>query len=357
MGTCFKVEAPHQCNPVTNEGCDTAAGEACDFGINGFQCYPAPNTLGLCEKCGGEDELSCKGGLTCAGGKCARFCCNDSDCGGGFCNTTTGTGVKDLGVCTPRECNSNGDCKDPSKPICNPKLALCTECAVDGDCKDSSKPSCIDGACKALGDCCEPTKDVPGCTDTKIKECVCEEDSYCCDMEWDATCVKEVAEFGCGLCSGQCTKETDCKDASKPICEDNTCIAKCTKNSDCKNPDKSVCIPGSGKCVQCVTHEDCESVSSPVCDTSTNSCVGCKADGDCKDANKPFCNTKSGACVACKANSDCKDVSKPICDTASGSCVQCNTDSDCKDAAKPSCSTGGVCGKAGNCCEVVDGFA
>ena len=329
-GACFKIAAPHKCNPVTNEGCDTAAGEACNFGQAGFQCYPAPNDRKLCEACS-EEAGFCEGGMVCFEGKCAKFCCDDGDCGGGFCNTAI-TGVAGLGVCTPKECSENGDCKDASKPVCVAEMATCAECGADTDCKDASKPTCVGGSCKAVGNCCEATADIPGCTDAKIKECVCAKDDFCCKTEWDAQCVQQVAEFGCGLCEGQCATEADCKDPSKPICEDNACTAKCAKDTDCKSFDKPVCVASSGKCVQCVTSKDCEDASKPVCDTATNTCVGCKEDGDCKDAAKPLCEAKTGTCVECKG------------------------DADCKDAAKPICSPAGACGKAGNCCEETPGF-
>jgi len=38
---------------------------------------------------------------------------------------------------------------------------------------------------------------LPGCNDHKIQECVCESQSYCCDGEWDWTCVQTVHLNGC----------------------------------------------------------------------------------------------------------------------------------------------------------------
>ncbi len=36
-----------------------------------------------------------------------------------------------------------------------------------------------------------------GCDDTCINDCVCAQDAFCCDSEWDSVCVGEVATFGC----------------------------------------------------------------------------------------------------------------------------------------------------------------
>lgn len=109
-GSCITVDANAgiECNPVTNAGCDTAAGEACDFSADGFTCYPAPNDAALCGACDQSAGPYCAGGMTCPGDKCAKFCCNDGDCGAnGKCDTTL-TGM-DVGLCVV----SDGDAGVP----------------------------------------------------------------------------------------------------------------------------------------------------------------------------------------------------------------------------------------------------
>lgn len=52
-------------------------------------------------------------------------------------------------------------------------------------------------------ECCH-THDVPGCAPNwsdAVQECVCEQDSYCCNNRWDSLCVSEVDSLGCGSCS------------------------------------------------------------------------------------------------------------------------------------------------------------
>jgi hypothetical protein len=49
-------------------------------------------------------------------------------------------------------------------------------------------------------DCCIPSM-VGGCADTQLEACVCGQDSYCCDNEWDAICVT-IAQNNCGACAG-----------------------------------------------------------------------------------------------------------------------------------------------------------
>ena len=103
MGSCVMIDANNVCNPVTNEGCDTMAGAACDVGMNGFQCYPDGNTQDVCQDCGVTGTDYCKAGSTCLV-QCAKYCCDNSDCGGGVCTKTLDGmaifgGAPNLGVC------------------------------------------------------------------------------------------------------------------------------------------------------------------------------------------------------------------------------------------------------------------
>jgi hypothetical protein len=93
-GACVEIAGGDECNPVTNEGCDTEAGEACDSGEDGFMCYPPPNENALCTECS-EDAGFCAPGHVCVGGLCARWCCTDQDCGDdGVCS-----GEGNIGYC------------------------------------------------------------------------------------------------------------------------------------------------------------------------------------------------------------------------------------------------------------------
>lgn len=90
-GACVTIGGDVACNPVTNEGCED--GSACDAAEEGFTCYPPPNEVALCEPCG-EAEGWCAPGHVCIGGGCARWCCDDADCGPqGTCDTSVGDGV------------------------------------------------------------------------------------------------------------------------------------------------------------------------------------------------------------------------------------------------------------------------
>ncbi len=51
--------------------------------------------------------------------------------------------------------------------------------------------------------CCAPQPE-PGCASPVIEACVCSIDPYCCETEWDHTCVAEVTREGCGECDNDC---------------------------------------------------------------------------------------------------------------------------------------------------------
>jgi hypothetical protein len=106
-GACVTVKAgtAYGCNPVTNEGCDGAKGEACDLGAdaNGnsaYQCFPDGNTEAICKTCDNQGGPFCAAGLHCDTSACARYCCDDSDCGAGnTCVKEFPQGVEAVGVC------------------------------------------------------------------------------------------------------------------------------------------------------------------------------------------------------------------------------------------------------------------
>jgi hypothetical protein len=100
MGACVQLGGTIACNPVTNAGC--VAGDACDTdGAGGFVCYPPPNTEALCDACGPNAAGYCQGGMACYSvtDTCARFCCNDGDCGTGVCDLTYFGAGSPVGIC------------------------------------------------------------------------------------------------------------------------------------------------------------------------------------------------------------------------------------------------------------------
>ena len=94
-----------ECNPVSQEGCDFAAGEECDLEQSGnFVCFPSGNTEPPCAVCDNGNGPWCQPGMHCHEGMCRRYCCDDSDCGPSLtCNKMVATfmDTPQVGLCLP----------------------------------------------------------------------------------------------------------------------------------------------------------------------------------------------------------------------------------------------------------------
>jgi len=90
-----------KCNPVTNEPCSEVCG---NYGLGKFQCYTVTSMVGLCADCSTD---ICGGGYACpadadwpGGERCAKYCCEDSDCGSGVCfKDGISTSAAPVGIC------------------------------------------------------------------------------------------------------------------------------------------------------------------------------------------------------------------------------------------------------------------
>jgi hypothetical protein len=214
------------CNPVTNEGCNTAAGQACDFGENGFQCYDPPNDKDLCQACG-QQAGYCKGGQTCVGSKCAKFCCDDGDCGKGKCDKEAIGAGSPLGICLTEGSGGSGgsggaapapDCKAPKE---SPTKGACF---TGKGCNPVTNDTCNTAAGEACDlsnggtfECFPAPNDVALCG--------------ACDNANGPFCLAGSACLG-GKCAKYCCDDTDCSEGA-------TCGAK---GSD----GVGFCIEGSG---------------------------------------------------------------------------------------------------------------
>jgi hypothetical protein len=136
--------------------------------------------------------------------------------GGGGDDTTSGgttTGVADTGDTGGSSSGDDGgmagDCCTPSPmPGCpaDPAIEMCV-CALDAFCCDNewdaqctqeADQDCAAG-CAFGTDCCMPHP-TAGCDDMAVETCVCNEDPFCCDQEWDGLCVDQVTSLMCGMC-------------------------------------------------------------------------------------------------------------------------------------------------------------
>jgi hypothetical protein len=94
------------CNPVTNEPCDTAAAAACDFSDVGVTCYGEGNTAQPGAPCDTGAGEFCVPMYHCDGatqsnpvGVCKKFCCANTDCGSGESCTAFDAALGTFGLC------------------------------------------------------------------------------------------------------------------------------------------------------------------------------------------------------------------------------------------------------------------
>jgi hypothetical protein len=95
-GSCVTL-GPQACNPITNEGCKSELGEACDVVGGAFVCVSQTHGSPLCSGCGATGF--CGPGATCYGALCAEYCCTDDDCGGGTCSAAVPLPLPGVGIC------------------------------------------------------------------------------------------------------------------------------------------------------------------------------------------------------------------------------------------------------------------
>ena len=133
------------------------------------------------------------------------------------------------------------------------------------------------GVCSGYGspveppaDCCQP-QGQGGCgSDPGLEACVCEADSFCCDVEWDDQCVAEIEGFGCGTCGGGggCDDGTCGDDESCETCPEDcgpcdpgpgtSCCVAADEAAGCSDPDIESCVCGEDPfCCDTIWDETC----------------------------------------------------------------------------------------------------
>ncbi|RLB58379.1 MAG: hypothetical protein DRI90_16830 [Deltaproteobacteria bacterium] len=227
------------------EGDDEGAGSLCDPGSNIFCRCPGgePGTKACLED--GESFDECVVGPS-------------EPCPDRPSSSTSGVGGSQL-VCEPGTsvyCTCD-DSADGSK-TCDHEGSGFGPCICSGGVGGG-------GGGTAGGECCN-VHETPGCGTTEIETCVCAQDSYCCDTEWDATCVAEVTQFGCGTCDATGTKPLFAPCIAGTECQSGMCpmgyctITGCTGYADCGGMSVGECVQLDGQptCApSCTVQNDC----------------------------------------------------------------------------------------------------
>jgi hypothetical protein len=151
----------------------------------------------------------------------------------------SGTGTGDCCVA-----HTTGGCATASVQtcVCN-QDSFCCDVQWDNTCVSIAQNSCSACGGGPNQGCCT-VQDTPGCTDSSIQACVCATDAWCCTNKWDAVCVNKV---GTSLCAPSCTpngKGACCQDNGTPGCEIGA-VETCVCNEDpfcCSEEWDALCV-------------------------------------------------------------------------------------------------------------------
>jgi len=307
------------CEANGTPGCDDAAVEACVCADDPFCCNV--NWDGLC-----VDEVEGLGCGTCGGEECGDDAC---------------TGTEDCENCPMDcgECCGNGECEGAFGEDCE-------TCEVD----------C--GACPGEGSCCIANGS-PGCDNPEVQDCVCANDPFCCDVEWDGLCA--AGADACGSCGGDCCAENgtpgcEDQDVEECLCELDPFCCEVTWDAICADEAEAHCDAdcsvAAGDC--------CAANGTPGCDDADCQATVCDADPFCCDtawdqlcadeaaemcplcAGEPWCG--DGECNAEETCATCAED----CGDCAGDCCESNGTPGCDDIDIQDC----VCELDPYCCEV-----
>lgn len=302
---------------------------------------------------------------------------SSSDGGGsGDCCAAHPSAGCENATCSDAVCAMNASCCafEWSSDCVDLAERLCDGCGSSSDTAGSSSEggdgsSSDDGG--NMDQCCTPTPGVTGCPNQLLEECVCGQDSFCCETEWDAQCVG-VATNACGancpVMEGDC-----CSAGNTPGCLDDTCEAEvCAVDGFC-------CAGGGQWDIYCAAQaagicEVCNAGEGECC--SANGMQGCSDDGCvmlicgyqgfdsacCTDAWSQEC--ADGAAVACEVcgggpgTGDCCAANPtPGCEDTTCNDAVCAVDSFCCNGswdATCAAMAAGICdvcgGTNGDCC-------
>lgn len=72
------------------------------------------------------------------------------------------------------------------------------------------------GGGTAAGNCCTADASRKGCENATISMCVCDKDAFCCDNNWDETCVSEAVSDCAAMCGAGIVEDDELELASEP---------------------------------------------------------------------------------------------------------------------------------------------
>jgi len=276
---------------------------------------------------GGCREASC----------CGRVCAEDPVCcSEEWDQVCVDSAIENPEYCHRKQCgeyDAGPSCKAHANGASSDKECCRLVCATDAYCCDVEwDETCVDIALgiedcgctfecgdTCAGDCCSP-HDNPSCDDAECCEQVCAVDDYCCTVRWDAACAAEARNS----CTGR-------KDACPlPPCGSDLLPSCCVPGNapNCQNAEccAAVCQLDTFCCdilwdVVCSELAFAQAVCAcdgPVCgDPDTGSCSEARTEPYCNDEGCcVFVCDLDASCCAIAWDEDCVLLAESICDAA-----------------------------------------
>lgn len=250
-GSCEEPDCNR--NGITDQ-CDILAGVLIDMNMNGL---PDDCEIGACCNDLANEPPFCTSPISFSNCKSGRFLL-DANC-------------EDEPFFPP--CGIAGCCV-PDQPCADMMRAECESLSglwLLGSTCAAGPESCPPSACLTSTNRCDVANDgTPGCSVIDCCQTVCEQDSFCCDAAWDASCVT-IAEKSCRrpCCIDA---EFQCARFSVEFCTINDglplSIADSCAEPDCNgNSVNDTCDITHGSSVDCNANQipdDCECTNAPV---------------------------------------------------------------------------------------------
>lgn len=237
---------PFCCESNWDEQCATQAQQVCGVLCEGNSCPPSLGSCCLSHGTPGCSDTSC----------CSTVCSLLPEC----CEVGWSTACAELAEtscgCLPPEpmtCpESDGDCCSAHQGVgCESQCCCELVCNNDPGCCDVEWTShcaaqaselCM-GTCDAMPACpgtgsCFLEGTTPGCRKPSCCSLVCDLDSFCCDVRWDASCVGIANEYcSCVSINGDCNEDRNVDENDHPCFSDCSTGPGCCVLGDCGNFD------------------------------------------------------------------------------------------------------------------------
>lgn len=361
-GSCCEANGTIGCNDSGVQSCVCESDPYCCEVVWDDVCAQQVNTLG-CGVCILPGDC-CEPGLAagCEDTPCQECVCvvDDVCClvaWDSTCVDVAATTCNDACGCAPTCCDTASDepgCNDPACESCVCDIdSFCCDIAWDDICVALANLECPgECGCEVVlpGDCCEVNPSGgPGCLDEVCQTCACDIDPFCCEVSWDANCV-ELAETDCQAeCGCVPPPQGDCCSVSEnPGCSEATC-EQCVCTIDpfcCDAAWDDVCV--SEALSECPTECQCPTTQG-CCQENSFGLPGC---------NQPICQdcvcTFDSFCCDVAWDSGCVVEAETTCNVFCG-CVpppqgDCCTESEAPGCTNPTCEAC-VCNLDAFCCD------